>query len=109
LMKIVATSPSCALQVKLFGESGCRIDLAQDLHTRRRQDLAFGSLSRTEPNVLTWDPLPIVYNNRAWLDVVDDSGHYTMYDWNHLSHAEAMRLAAPLATFFESVGRGLAR
>ena len=103
LMGAVATSPSCLLQIKLLGESICRIHKAQDLHTRRRQDLSFDALGVAQGNVVTWDPLPYVYGGRDSLDVVDEAGRYVMWDWNHITARQSELLAAPFRQFLVNV------
>ena len=56
-MRANAPSSSCALQIKLFGSSICRVTKEQDLQTRRRQDLAFDALEKRDPDsVFMWDP-----------------------------------------------------
>jgi peptidoglycan/LPS O-acetylase OafA/YrhL len=95
LMKTIAASPACLLQIKLFGDSICRVSLAQDLHTRSVQDMAFKELAASSSNVFLWDPLPYFYRGRSSLDVADESGEYIMLDWNHVTERES-RLLAPM-------------
>jgi peptidoglycan/LPS O-acetylase OafA/YrhL len=99
LMKTIAASPACYLQIKLFGDSICRVSLDQDLHTRAVQDLAFKRLAASTSNILLWDPLPYIYRGRSSLDVVDESGDYVMLDWNHITERESRALAPRFEAF----------
>jgi hypothetical protein len=94
LMSVVATSPSCLLQIRLLGQSICRVRRTQDLHTRRRQDLVFDALKNGSRSVFIWDPSPYIYKNKDFLEVVDESGSYVMWDWNHVT-AYQSELFAP--------------
>lgn len=94
LMNAVATSPSCLLQIKLLGQSICRVQRTQDLHTRQRQDAVFDALENKSRNVYIWDPLPYIYKNNDFLEVVDEAGIYVMWDWNHVT-AYQLELLAP--------------
>jgi peptidoglycan/LPS O-acetylase OafA/YrhL len=99
-MRANAPSSSCALQIKLFGSSICRVTKAQDLQTRRRQDLAFDALEKRDPDsVFTWDPIDDIYGRSDQIDVLDDRGHYVMLDWNHLTEERAERLAPSFRAF----------
>ena len=64
LMATVTTARTCALQIRLGAESVCRIDKMQDLHTRKRQDMAFDILKTQNPEILFWDPLESIYSER---------------------------------------------
>ena len=99
LMRVVATSPSCYLQIKIFGQSICEVDKAQDLHTRKRQDLAYDTLSSLSTSVTTWDPLPYLYGDADTFDVVDSDGNYLMWNWNHISAWQSEQLAPSFAEF----------
>jgi len=99
-MRANAPSSSCALQIKLFGSSICRVTKEQDLQTRRRQDLAFDALEKKDPDsVFTWDPIDEIYGRSDQIDVLDDRGHYVMLDWNHLAEERAERLAPSFRAF----------
>lgn len=102
LMRAVSTSPTCALQIQLFGESICRVSLAQDLHTRHRQDIAFQELKASFDNVFVWDPLPIIYGKHDSIDVIDEGGEYIMNDWNHITVYQSELLSEHFTKFFES-------
>jgi hypothetical protein len=99
LMNVVATSSACALQIKLFGQSICKVSRTQDLHTRSVQDKAFNTLAALSDNVLLWDPLPLIYRDRPYLDVVSENGNYIMWDWNHITEQESVRLAPMFKEF----------
>lgn len=99
LMRVVATSPSCYLQIKMFGQSICKVDKKQDLHTRKRQDLAYDTLASSNTSVMTWDPLPYMYGDADTLEVVDGDGNYLMWNWNHISAWQSEQLAPSFAEF----------
>lgn len=103
LMSVVATSPSCLLQIRLLGQSICRIRLTQDVHTRERQDLVFDALENMSPSVFIWDPLPYIYKNRDFLEVVDEAGIYVMWDWNHVTTYQAELIAPWFKQFLTKV------
>ena len=98
-MRVVATSPSCYLQIKIFGQSICKVEKTQDLHTRKRQDLAYDVLASSSAGVTTWDPLPYIYGNADTHDVVDEDGNYLMWNWNHISAWQSEKLAPSFAEF----------
>jgi hypothetical protein len=102
LMRVVATSPSCYLQIKIFGQSICEVDKTQDLHTRKRQDLAYDMLASLSASVTTWDPIPYIYKGTDTHDVVDKDGNYLMWNWNHISAWQSEKLASPFAEFLRS-------
>lgn len=102
LMRVVATSPSCYLQIKIFGQSICQVDKTQDLHTRKRQDLAYDALASSSASVTTWDPLPYIYGGADTHDVVDKDGNYLMWNWNHISAWQSEKLAPLFAEFLLS-------
>jgi peptidoglycan/LPS O-acetylase OafA/YrhL len=83
---------SCAMQMKLFGQSACKIDKNQDLHTRSLQDYVFKSVDRRNENVVRWDPLPLIYRGDLSFDVLDAHGQYLMLDSNHISSFTALLL-----------------
>ena len=105
LMKVVSTSSTCALQIKLFGASICRVTKEQDLRTRYRQDFAYDELRVSFKNVFIWDPMPLIYENKNWVDVIDKNGNYIMWDWNHITQFESESLADDFRVFFESTAR----
>lgn len=94
LMASITPSDTCALQIRLVGKSVCRVSKVQDLHTRKRQELAIDSLSAEFDNVYVWDVLNEVYGENQHLDVLDDAGQYTMRDWNHLSEQATHELSS---------------
>jgi hypothetical protein len=99
LMGAVAASSACALQVKLFGSSICRIGKAQDLQTRSRQDQAFAALARRSKAVILWDTASEIYGKADHIDVLDSEGEYIMWDWNHLTGRAAAKLAPGFRQF----------
>ncbi|MFJ3058447.1 acyltransferase family protein [Herbaspirillum sp. NPDC087042] len=99
LMNVVSTSPACALQIKLFGESICRVTKEQDLHTRAREDAAYDKLASQFANVKIWDPSPTIYAGRSAVDVTDSSGSYIMQDWNHITQHQSEALAPDFRSF----------
>ncbi len=104
-MRANAPSSSCALQIKLFGSSICRVSKAQDLQTRRRQELAFEALERRDPeSVFIWDPIDEIYGPSEQFDVLDDRGRYNMLDWNHLTEERAEALAPSFRAFLVKHG-----
>jgi peptidoglycan/LPS O-acetylase OafA/YrhL len=99
LMGVVATSSACALQIRLFGSSICRVTKVQDLQTRSLQDQAFAQLSQRSSSVLFWDPIDEIYGNSAYIDVLDKSGNYIMEDWNHITERIAAKLVPSFLEF----------
>jgi len=93
LMDSITTSPSCFMQVKLFGQSMCRVSRNKDLHTRTRQDRLFDNLLGRFPSTCVWDPLDDIYMGAPNLEVVDKLGNYVMWDWNHISQRKAENLS----------------
>ncbi|MCP4183253.1 MAG: hypothetical protein GY761_08035, partial [Hyphomicrobiales bacterium] len=85
LMKSITTSETCALQIKITGNSVCKITKHQDLHTRWRQEYAFSELKRSIPQIAIWDPLEVIYSVSDDFDVVDSNNIYLMRDWNHVT------------------------
>lgn len=98
LLSKIMTVSTCALQRKISGSSQCEVSLDQDLHTRYLQDNLFDNVSRANPKIKSWDPLPLCYKSNNSFDSVDSSGNYTMYDWNHISPTMAESLASDLFT-----------
>jgi len=106
LMKIVATSPSCLVQIKLFGTSACQISRQQDLHTRIRQDRFYNALADHFSATCLWDPLDELYRGQPTLDVENREGDgYLMWDWNHISKATSKQLAPAFLKHFKSCFR----
>jgi hypothetical protein len=103
LMQVISTSPACALQIKIFGESICRVSKKQDLHTRFREDFAYKQLERMSPNIYLWDPQPSIYGKNDSTDVIDENGNYIMQDWNHITQSESYRLASDFRNFINSI------
>jgi peptidoglycan/LPS O-acetylase OafA/YrhL len=103
LLSVVSTSPACNLQIKLFGESICRVSLDQDLHTRARQEMAFDAISGSFDGIYVWDPLKEIYAGKPSIDVVDANGNYIMWDWNHISKFQSEELAPAFDGFFKLV------
>jgi hypothetical protein len=100
-MASVQTSESCALQLKMFKTNGCKVSRVQDTKTRFLQSYAFENVAKNNQNVFTWDPFNAIYGNSRFFDVVDRSGNYLMWDWNHISPY----LSAKLAPYFrDSIG-----
>jgi hypothetical protein len=56
-------------------------------------------------NVFIWDPMPLIYGNKNWVDVIDKNGNYIMWDWNHITQFESESLADDFRVFFESTAR----
>jgi len=102
LMQVVSTSPACALQIKMFGQSICRVSRQQDLHTRSREDAAYEKLATMFPNVALWDPVPSMYGEKDAIDVVDSDGKYIMQDWHHITQYQSLLLAVPFRSFIET-------
>jgi hypothetical protein len=107
LMGAVATSSACALQIKLFGSSICRVSKEQDLHTRSRQDQVFAELARRSNAVHIWDTIDEIFGNAAYIDVLDESGGYIMSDWNHLTEQAAVKLTPSFRQFLRRSVLGL--
>jgi len=92
LMASVQTTESCALQTRIMGSNGCKISEEQDRQTRWLQDYAFDRLQEANPKIISWDPLDVIYARESTFDVVDQSGNYLMYDWNHITQLMSSRL-----------------
>ena len=93
LMASVQSSQSCAMQLRIFGTNGCLISRIQDEHTRYLQSYAFNLLARNNVNVIAWDPFDYIYKNSETFDVVDSSGNYLMWDWNHVTEDFSRKLS----------------
>lgn len=103
LMQVVSTSSACALQIKLFGESICRISKEQDLHTRGREDMAYTMLQQNLPNISIWDPAPSIYGNKDAIDVLDAHQQYVMQDWHHITQYQSLLLAPSFLAFIKTI------
>lgn len=103
LMNVVSTSSACLLQIRLFGESICRVSKAQDLHTRKRQDDAFAELTSVSDRVLAWDPAPIILGGEIFFEVADSEARYLMWDWNHISEHQSRLLAPRFHEFLKGI------
>jgi hypothetical protein len=101
LMSAIATSSTCALQLKIFSSSICRVTKAQDLQTRSRQDQVFAELARRSEVVFFWDTADDIYGKADYVDVLDDKGRYLMWDWNHLTETAASNLAPSFRRFLQ--------
>ncbi len=102
LMSFVMPTPACNLQINLFGTSSCQVSLKQDLHTRKRQDMAYNMLIKQYPKTCDWNPLPPLYKDKTYIDVVDDKGNYIMWDWNHITAEKSENLAFDFKTHFNN-------
>jgi len=106
LMNSVSTSPSCLMQIKLFGSSTCEVSRQQDLHTRIRQDRFYNALADRFSTTCLWDPLDELYRDQPTLDVKNREGNgYLMWDWNHISKATSKQLAPAFLKHFKSCFR----
>jgi hypothetical protein len=101
LSKVMPVS-TCALQKKFSGTSQCEVTLVQDLHTRSLQDKLFNNIIRANPEINSWDPLPLCYLSSTSFDAVSSDGTYTMYDWNHISPYLSQKLSVDLMKFILS-------
>jgi hypothetical protein len=93
LLASAQPSQSCALQIKIFHKSICRISRVQDSHTRFLQSYAFEEISKRNPNVMTYDPFYEIYKTSNYFDAVDKNGNYLMWDWNHITPYLSRKLA----------------
>ena len=93
LLASAQPSQSCALQIKIFHKSICRISRLQDSHTRYLQSYAFEEISKRNPNVMTYDPFYEIYKTSNYFDAVDKNGNYLMWDWNHITQYMSAKLA----------------
>lgn len=103
LLESVLPMESCKLQTTLWGSNTCNVSLKQDLQTRKRYDRSVDTLRQHNKNVFAWDPLPIIYHGAERFDVTDGMGNYLMYDWNHISEYQSVKLAPAFSTFFDSL------
>lgn len=99
LMRVVQPSEACNLQIKLFGESICRIKKTTDINTRAQQDYAYSYLDKNHDNIVIFDPLEYIYKTNEIFDVVDDEGNYLMMDWHHISQYQSEQLASDFKNF----------
>ena len=83
---------SCAIQIKLFKESGCRISKKQFLHTRFRQSYLFKKLEASHSNTMIWDAGRELFGKDEYLEPLAKDGEYIFYDWNHISTFAASTL-----------------
>ena len=97
LMAKVTAVETCALQQFLWAENNCTVSLAQDLRTRRKQDVVFRYLERRfSSDVQVVDPVATLYAVDGMFNPISAEGSYRMTDWNHLTIDEALRLREPL-------------
>ena len=92
LMKSITTSETCALQVRITGNSVCKITKQQDKHTRWRQEYAFNKLKQEIPQIKIWDPLEVIYSKNDTFEVIDSDNKYLMRDWNHVTRTTLSNL-----------------
>ncbi len=97
LMASVTTAQSCAIQTKLGNDNLCKVARAQDIHTRKRQEIAYEQFKQSMPTITTWDPLPVIYGESSNHDILDANDEYLMQDWSHISETLAMELKPDLA------------
>lgn len=102
LMSVVAASEACNLQVKLFGESVCRVSKEQDLHTRKKLDVVYDNLRSRYAGIYVWDPLAVMYSDGGYVDVVDETGQYIMMDSHHITRYQSEGMAADFSGFIKS-------
>lgn len=104
LMNLVMTSSSCRLQSEIMGSSSCRVFIAQDMHTRARQDMVYNHLIEDYPGSCIWDPSVMLYQGEKYFDVVNYQGEYMMTDWNHITKLASENLAVDFKfTFLKCV------
>jgi hypothetical protein len=103
LMNVISTSPACALQVKLFEQSVCRVTREQDTHTRYRQDYAFNLLVNSNQNTFVWDPQQLIYGENNYLEPINLGGNYIMYDWNHISQLTSENMSTSFNEYLKSI------
>lgn len=97
LMASVTTAQSCAIQTKLGNDNLCKVERAQDMHTRKRQEIAYEQFKKSIPAIRTWDPLPVIYGENSNHDILNANGEYLMQDWSHISETLATELKPDLA------------
>ncbi len=103
MMAYEITAQSCVVQTKLGGENLCRVSKAQDLHTRKRQEMAYSEFKKNIPDIVFWDLINTVYGKNTHHDILDDEGDYLMRDMNHISNKLAKRLKPGLQTAIEKL------
>ncbi len=84
LLKYITNIESCYLQNKLFLKNSCIIDVKQDLHTRKRQEIIYSSLANKYNNIYIFDPFPYLYEENEFFDPITKDNKYKMTDWNHM-------------------------
>lgn len=97
LMASVTTAQSCAIQTKLGNDNLCKVARVQDIHTRKRQEIAYAQFKKSIPAIKTWDPLPVIYGDNSHHDILNANGEYLMQDWSHISETLATDLKPDLA------------
>jgi hypothetical protein len=102
LLSQITAIESCLLQTRLFGHNDCVVNRAQDLHTRRRQDLLFRSLADEFDNAVFYDPAPYLYDGEARFDPIAPNGSLRMIDWHHLTVASARAMAGDFREFLHA-------
>jgi peptidoglycan/LPS O-acetylase OafA/YrhL len=85
LLKYITNIESCYLQNKLFLKNSCIIDLKQDLHTRKRQEIIYSNLASNYNNIYVFDPFPYLYAEDKFFDPITKDNKYKMTDWNHMN------------------------
>ena len=103
LMQVVSSSSACALQIKLFGESICRVSKKQDLHTRGREDMAYTMLRKSISIISIWDPAVSIYGDKDAIDVLDAHQQYVMQDWHHITQYQSLLLAPAFLAFIKTI------
>lgn len=96
LMASVTTAQSCAIQTRLGNDNLCKIAKVQDIHTRKRQEIAYEQFKKSIPAIKTWDPLPVIYGKDSHHDILNENGEYLMQDWSHISETLATDLKPDL-------------
>lgn len=96
LMASITTAQSCAIQSKLGNDNLCKVSKTQDLHTRKRQEIAYAQFQKAIPEIQTWDPLPVIYGDNTHHDILNENGAYLMQDWSHISETLASNLKLDL-------------
>jgi peptidoglycan/LPS O-acetylase OafA/YrhL len=98
LMKNVADSEACNMQLRLWGKSMCSVSREQDLHTRTRLDRIYDRWL-LDSKVYDWDPSALMYSAKGDVDVVDEHGQYIMMDAHHITRYQSLKLAMPFRVF----------
>ena len=84
LLKYITNIESCYLQNKLFLKNSCIIDVKQDLHTRKRQEIIYSNLASKYNNIYIFDPFPYLYEENEFFDPIIKDNKYKMTDWNYM-------------------------